>query len=64
MTSKEVARRTGLSIQRVQQWARSIGKQPTESRKQGGRPVKFDFTEEEVEKILKRKGKFGPQKYA
>ena len=64
MTSKEVARTTGLSIQRVQQWARSIGKQPTESRKRGGRPVMFDFTEEEVEKILKRKGKFGPQKYA
>jgi transposase len=61
MTTKEVSERTGLSMQRIQQWARSQGKQREIPLVDGGRPIKFSFSEEEVEQILLQKGQYGPR---
>jgi len=61
MTTKQVSEATGLSMQRVQQWARSVNKQPTVPRKENGRPCMFEFTEEDVAAIIAAKGKYGPR---
>lgn len=53
-TTKQVAEMTGLSVQRIQQYARTFGVSQEET---GHR--RFFLTDEDVRRIMERKGQKG-----
>lgn len=58
ITTRQAAQAAGVSMQRAQQYARSYGVKRNWSK--SGFASRFEWTEDDVQGLIERKGKFGP----